>query len=206
MEPLYTVYRYNRFMLTTVTENTLTVKIYRFCVLCIKYVYECIKYAYAMHKTTCNIWNICVYQKETNKNAWGYNAYVFVVYIFCTKPLIQSLSATNKLYIQVNTYEVEQEAHGPWRSTWEPTWPLTKAAEVAHTPSFYPMREGEGRLVSKLSLFSFYGQRFLRYGLIFKIAIFGHDSKRGHWPKFQKLHIISYYPRGSKLSLFSLYG
>ena len=30
--------------------------------------------------------------------------------------------------------------------------------------------------------------------------------KLGHWQKFHKLHIYSFYPRGSKWSLFSLYG
>ncbi len=30
--------------------------------------------------------------------------------------------------------------------------------------------------------------------------------KLGKWPKFQKLHINSFYPRGSKLRLFLLYG
>ena len=41
------------------------------------------------------------------------------------------------------------------------------------------------------------------YTPIFKIAIFGH--KTWPWPKCQKLHIYSLYPRGSKFSLFSLY-
>ena len=37
----------------------------------------------------------------------------------------------------------KQEAHGSWRSAWEPTWPLTKVPEVAHILSFYT-REGGG--------------------------------------------------------------
>ncbi len=42
------------------------------------------------------------------------------------------------------------------------TWPLTKDPEVAHIP-FHPKG-------LKLRLFSLYGQRFLRYELILKIA------------------------------------
>ncbi len=48
---------------------------------------------------------------------------------------------------------------------------LKRFTEVAYGPSFYPRG-------SKLSLFSLYGQRFPRYGSIFKIAIFGHKT----WP------------------------
>ena len=39
-----------------------------------------------------------------------------------------------------------------------------------------------------------YGQRFLRYGAIFKIAIFGHET----WPLIkvpEVAHIPSFYPR-----------
>ena len=49
---------------------------------------------------------------------------------------------------------------------------------------------------SKLSLFSLYEQRFLRYVPIFKIAIFGHDT----WSlaKIPEVaHIASFYPRGN---------
>ncbi len=49
------------------------------------------------------------------------------------------------------------------------TWSLTKDPEVAHILSFY--HRG-----SKMSLFSLYGERFPRYGPIFKIAIFGHET------------------------------
>ncbi len=49
-----------------------------------------------------------------------------------------------------------------------------KAPEVAHTLSFYTKG-------SKLSLFLLYRKWFLRYGVIFKIAIFGHETC--HWPK-----------------------
>ncbi len=41
--------------------------------------------------------------------------------------------------------------------------------EVAYVLSFYPR-------VLKLSLFQLYGQPFSRYGLILKIAIFGHET------------------------------
>ena len=53
--------------------------------------------------------------------------------------------------------------------------------------SFYP-RE------CKLSLFSLYGQHFTRYGPIFKIAIFGHETLQlAKAQKFQKLHIYKLY-------------
>ena len=58
---------------------------------------------------------------------------------------------------------------------------------------------------SKLSSFLLYGQRFPRYGPIFKIAIFGHET----WQVAkvpEVAHMLSFYPRGSKLSLFLLYG
>ncbi len=57
---------------------------------------------------------------------------------------------------------------------------------------------------SKLSLFLLYGQRFPRYGLISKIAIYGHEN----W-NLRKVPEVAYgpsfYPRGSNLSPFSLY-
>ncbi len=56
---------------------------------------------------------------------------------------------------------------------------------------------------SKLTLFSLYGQQFPRYGSIFKIAIFGHESWQvAKVPEFAC--IPSFYPRGSKFSLFLL--
>ncbi len=68
------------------------------------------------------------------------------------------------------------------------TWPLAKFPEVAHTHSFYPKG-------SKLSLFSVYGQRFPRYGPIFKIAIFGHETwSLAKVPEFA--HILSFYHMG----------
>ncbi len=56
----------------------------------------------------------------------------------------------------------------------------------------------------KLRLLSLYGQRFLRYRPIFIIAKFGHET----WPLAkvpEVAHILSFYPRGSKLSRFLLY-
>ncbi len=53
---------------------------------------------------------------------------------------------------------------------------------------------------SKLSLFLFYGLRFSRYGLILKIAIFGHET----WPLAKMAdvaHICSFYPRGVEIKL-----
>ncbi len=46
---------------------------------------------------------------------------------------------------------------------------IGESPEVAHMPSFYPRG-------IKLNLFLLYGQRFLRYWSIFKIAIFGHET------------------------------
>ncbi len=49
-----------------------------------------------------------------------------------------------------------------------------------------------------------YGQPFSRYGSFFKISIFGHEIrnlKKG--PKVA--YVLSFYPRGSKLSLLLLY-
>ena len=58
---------------------------------------------------------------------------------------------------------------------------------------------------SRLSLFSLYGQRFPRYGLIFKIAIFRHETwQLAKVPEVG--HIMYCYPIGWKLGLFSLYG
>ncbi len=54
---------------------------------------------------------------------------------------------------------------------------------------------------SKLSLLLLDRQWFPRYGPIFKIAIFGHET----WPLAKVpavAHIASFYPKGSKLSLF----
>ncbi len=58
---------------------------------------------------------------------------------------------------------------------------------------------------SKLSLFLLQRRQFPRYGPIFKIAIFGHET----WSlvKFPEVaHILDFYPRGSQLSLFSMHG
>ncbi len=57
----------------------------------------------------------------------------------------------------------------------------------------------------EIKLISLYGQPISRYGLIFKISIFGHEI----W-KFKTClkvaYVLSFYLRGSKLSLFLLYG
>ncbi len=76
-------------------------------------------------------------------------------------------------------------------------WPKCQKLHI------YPLSSpGKG---SNLSLFLLYGQPFARYGPIFKIAIFGHET----WPLAkvpQVSHMASFYPKGAKLSLFSLYG
>ena len=69
--------------------------------------------------------------------------------------------------------------------------------EVAHI-LMYPLTCGGGGGDgggTKLDLFSLYGQRFLRYRPIYKLAIFGHEA----WPFAKVLevaHILSFYPRG----------
>ena len=81
---------------------------------------------------------------------------------------------------------------------WALTWQVGKVPEVAHIHSFYSRG-------SKLSFFLLYGQRFLRYGLILKIAILGNEI----WQvgKVSEVaHIDFYYSRGAKWSLFLLYG
>ena len=72
-----------------------------------------------------------------------------------------------------------------------------QTSKVAHLLSFYPW----GLEVEFISL---YGQRFLIHGLIFKIAIFGHETLA--LKRFQKLHIYSLSALWLKLSLFSFYG
>ncbi len=47
---------------------------------------------------------------------------------------------------------------------------ISQVPEILHIPTFYPRG-------TKLSLFSLYGQRFPRYGQIFKIDIFGHETR-----------------------------
>ena len=57
----------------------------------------------------------------------------------------------------------------------------------------------------EIESFLLYGQRFPRYGPIFKIALFGREI----WPLAKVLevaHGLSFYPRVSKLRLFLLYG
>ncbi len=71
---------------------------------------------------------------------------------------------------------------------------LPEVPEVAHILSFYPRG-------SKLSLFSLYGQQFLRHKRIFKIAIFGHETlPLAKVPEVA--HMPSFYTKGSKLSCF----
>ncbi len=66
---------------------------------------------------------------------------------------------------------------------------MAKVPEVAHVLSFYPRG-------FKLSLFLLYGQRFPRYGPIFKIAIFRHETWQvakvpevAHIPDMTRSHI-----------------
>ena len=81
------------------------------------------------------------------------------------------------------------------------TWPLVKMPDVAHIPvlSFYPKR-------SKLSLVLLYGQRFPRYGPIFRIAIFGHIlPKQPPSPKFHSVLLHGWpFPRYWQCCIFPL--
>ncbi len=69
-----------------------------------------------------------------------------------------------------------------------------------HIHTFYPRGGGV-----KFRLFLLYGEWFPRYGPIFKIAIFGHETWQvAKVPEIT--HMLSFYPKGLKLSLFLLYG
>ncbi len=72
---------------------------------------------------------------------------------------------------------IKQEAHGPWRSAWEPTWPLEK---VPHLPSFYT----RGR---NWTYFHIRSSGFRDTGRFSKLPYL--SMKLGHWSKCQKLHI-----------------
>ncbi len=85
------------------------------------------------------------------------------------------------------------------------TWPLAKVPEVAQILSFYPRGSN-----SKLSFFRSMGSSFRDTDQFFQnchiqFMILGHET----WPLVkvpQVAHVLSFYPKGSKLSLFSLYG
>ncbi len=77
---------------------------------------------------------------------------------------------------------------------WALTWQVGKVPEVAHIHSFYPRG-------AKLSLFLLYGQRFVRYGPIFKIVIFGYETSQVAKVR-EVAHIHIFCSRVSKLSLF----
>ncbi len=84
-----------------------------------------------------------------------------------------------------------------WNLASHEKWPKFQKLHI-HVYSFYPRG-------LKLRLFSVYGQWFLRYGPIFKIAIFMHETWQvAKVPEVS--HILSFYPIEPKLSLFSLYG
>ncbi len=70
-----------------------------------------------------------------------------------------------------------------------------KDSEVTHIPYFYPS--------TPLSLFSLYGEWFLSYGPIFKLDIFGHETCQLAYLGPEVAHTLTFYPRGSKWSLFS---
>ena len=114
----------------------------------------------------------------------------------------------NELGININLgWHWKQEAHGPLRSAWEPTWPLAKVSDpifkitiFGHDtwPSYTLFLPPGGG--AKLSLFSLYGQRFPRYGAILKISIFGHET----WPLAkvpEVAHILPKLPPESQISL-----
>ncbi len=78
------------------------------------------------------------------------------------------------------------------------TWLLAiKVPEVAHAIFSTPGGRNWAYFCSTHSAFQ-------DMGPLSKLPYLG--MKLGHWPKFQRLHIYSLYLRGSKLSLFLLYG
>ncbi len=114
----------------------------------------------------------------------------------CTLFLPQGVKIKLNFALQAAVFETRadfQNCH-----IWAWNLELKKVPEVAYAPSFYPRG-------SKLSLFLLYWQQFPRYGPIFKIAIFGHET--WNLKKVPKVvYAISFYPSGSKLSLLLLYG
>ncbi len=134
--------------------------------------------------------------------------------------------------------ERKQEAYGPWRSAWGPTWPFATVPHIlrfqgvkieliffstgspfgdmgrfsklpylgmklsnwtkCQTLHIYPLSTPRGR---NSACFSSTGSVFRDTGWFSKLPYLG--MKLDHWPKCQKFaHILPFYPRGSKLSLF----
>ena len=98
--------------------------------------------------------------------------------------------------------------NGFWDMGWFSKLPYS-GMKLSHWPKFQKLHIyslstprggwGGGEGWSKLGLFLLYRQRFQRYGWIFKLAIFGHET----WPlaKVPEIaHILPFYSRGAKLS------
>ncbi len=95
----------------------------------------------------------------------------------------------------------KQEAHGPWCSAWEPTWPWAKLSSkvviYVHSLSIPGLRNW--------AYFRSMGSGFRDNGWFSKLPYLG--MKLACLAKVVEVaHIHSFYPRGSQLSLFSLYG
>ncbi len=104
------------------------------------------------------------------------NFFVYFIYAICVH--VQHIPTT--------------QTRGPWALTL--CFRTNLAIAKFHIAPFLPQR-------SKLSLFSPYEQRFLRYDLIFKIAIIRHET----WPLAkvpEVAYILPFYPRGQNRLCF----
>ncbi len=112
----------------------------------------------------------------------------------CTYTLILPQGVEIELIFAVQAAVSEIRANFQNCHIWACNLAIAKVPEVAHIPTFY--LKG-----AKSSLFSLYRLRFLRYGPIFKIAIFGHET----WPLAkvpEVAHLVSFYPRGVDISAY----
>ncbi len=95
--------------------------------------------------------------------------------------------------ITIRQWTCLQEPHGPWCSAWETTWPCAKVAHILH---FYLRGRNWAYFHSMSSNFRNTCQ--LSNNWAWNLVI--DQSARS------RTYILSFYPRGSKLSLCSLYG
>ncbi len=85
-----------------------------------------------------------------------------------------------------------QEAHGPWRSAWEPTWPLAKVQKL----HIHSLSIPGGR---NWAYFRSMGSGSRDTGRFSKLPYL--DMELGHWAKFQKLHIYCLSTQGIDIEL-----
>ena len=159
-----------------------------------------------------------------------------VKFVYCCFNLYSQFCQLNCPFTRCKKKNKKQEAHGPWRSAWEPTWPWATVSDPdgvkielifalqAAVPETWAdfqnsyiwvwnVATGQRSRSCTYIIFLHQGveielivalwevKKFLRYGRIFKIAIFGHET----WP-FAKVpevaHMLSFYPRGRNWAYF----